>query len=56
MVNNMLNGLLNKLFGKKETIVLTYANRPCDFAKIRRAIEEGFTAVFNGIIWILTKW
>lgn len=50
----MLNLLLNKLLGKnKHVIKLEYNNR--QVLQIRRAITEGFKAIWNGDVWVMTK-
>ena len=50
----MLKLLLNKLLGKtKQVIKVEYTNR--QVSQIRRALAEGFKAVWNGAVWVLTK-
>lgn len=44
--------LLN-LFKTRKTITLTYTNR--QLALIKTAVAEGFKAIWNGAVWVLTK-
>jgi len=50
-----MSNFIKSIFAKKEIHTITYSNRRENLVKIRRAIAEGYAAVWNGLVWVLTK-